>query len=136
MTFYIKKISLQEEINEIKRWEKDKGWQATNQILLLLAELLKVEDFEVSTDDILDQPHDTDEDLLLETVFCSMRESTLSYRKKIKSERKCKVQIIQTQINKLTSSINAVESFEETKKLEGELLEINEDFLADQAAIF
>ena len=46
-----------------------------------------------------------------------MRESTLSYPKKLNSERKCKVQLIQTQINKLTSSINAEESFEETKKL-------------------
>ena len=31
------------------------GGQATNQILLLLAELLKVEECEVSTDDILNQ---------------------------------------------------------------------------------
>ena len=28
------------------------------------------------------------------------------------------------------------ESFEKTKKLDGELLRINEDFLADQATIF
>ena len=54
------------------------GGQATNRILLLLAELLKVEECEVSTDDILNQPHDTDDDLLLETILCSMRESTLT----------------------------------------------------------
>ena len=39
------------------------GGQATNRILLLSAELLKVEDCEVSTDDILIQPHDNDDDL-------------------------------------------------------------------------
>ena len=72
---------LQEEIEALKRMEKDKGWQVTNQILLLSAELLKVEDCEVSTEDILDLPHDTDDDLLLETVLCSMRESTLFYQK-------------------------------------------------------
>ena len=33
-------------------------------------------------------------------------------------------------------SINAGNTFKETKKLEGELLRLNEDFLADQAAIF
>ena len=64
-----------------------------------------------------------------------MRESTLNYHKQ-NSERKCKIHKLQTQINKLTSSINAEESFEETKKLEGELLKINEDYLADQSANF
>ena len=92
---------MQEEIHEIRRQEKEMGGPAINQILLLSAELLKVEDCEVFTNDILNQPHDTDEDLLLETVLCSMRESTLSYQKKINSERKCKIQILQTQINKL-----------------------------------
>ena len=109
----------------------------TDQILLFLAELLKVEDCEASTEIILDQPHDTDDDLLLDTILCSMWESTLCYEKEINSERKDKKnQLVQTQLNKLISSINAEELFAETTKLEGELLRINEDFLADQAAIF
>ena len=53
-----------EEIEALKRMEKDKGWQVTNQILLLSAELLKVKDCEVSTEDILDQPHDTNDHTL------------------------------------------------------------------------
>ena len=55
------------------------GGQATNQILLLSAVLLKEEECEVSTNEILNQPHDADDDLILETVLCSMRESTLTY---------------------------------------------------------
>ena len=106
-----KKISLQEEIEEIRRQEKDMGSLATNHILLLSAELLKVEECEVSTDDILNQPHDTDDDLLLENVLCSMKSSTLSYPKKLNSERKNKICILKTQLNKLTSSINAEEFF-------------------------
>ena len=116
---------MQEVINEIKRREKIMGGQATHQILLLSAELLKVEDCEVSTNDILNQPHDTDDDLLFEIVLWSMRESTLNYQQTKKLERKNNIQTLQTQINKLTSSINAEESFEETKRLEGELLKIN-----------
>ena len=79
-----------------------------------------MEDSEVSTKDILDQPHNTDDDLLLETVLCNMRESTLRYQKQINYERKVKMQDIQTWLNKLTSSINGDNTFEETKILEGE----------------
>ena len=116
--------------------EKDKGWQVTEWVLLLSAELLKVEDCEVSTNDIHNQPHDSDDDLLLETLLCDMRASTLCYQKKLNKERKDKTKLIQTQLNKLTSSINADNTFKETKILEGELSRLNEDFLADQAAIF
>ena len=77
----IKKILLQEEIKALKRMEKDKGWQVTDQILLLSAELLKVEDCEASTENILDQPHDTDDNLLLEIILCDMRSSSLCYEK-------------------------------------------------------
>ena len=52
------------------------------------------------------------------------------------TERKDRVKLIQTQLNTLTSSINADNLFEETKLLEEELLRLNEDFLEDQAAIF
>ena len=98
--------------------------------------MLKVEDSEVSTEDILDQPNYTDDDLLLETVLCNMRESTLRYQKQINYERKVKMQDIQTWLNKLTSSINGDNTFEETKILTGEIIRLNEDYLADQAAIF
>ena len=66
---------MQEEIEAIKRMEKDNGWSVIERILLLSAELLKVEDGKVSTNDILNQPHDTDDNLLLEIVLCDMRES-------------------------------------------------------------
>ena len=62
-----------------------------------------------------------------------MRASTLCYQKELNSERKDKKQLNQTQLNKWTSNIYAEESFEETNKLEGELLRIK---IADQAAIF
>ena len=70
--------------------EKDKGWQVTNQILLLSAELLKVEYCEVSTEVILDQPHDTNDNILMETLLYSMRESTLCYQKALNFKRKYK----------------------------------------------
>ena len=95
-----------------------------------------MEDGEVSTNDILNQPHDTDDDLLLETVLCDMRKSSLKFRKNLNRDRKDKLQLIQTQLNISTSSINADNCFEETKILEGELLRLNKYFLADQAAIF
>ena len=63
--------------------EKDKGCQVIERVLLLSAELLKVEECEVSTNDILNQPHDSDDDILLETVLCDMRASTLCYQKKL-----------------------------------------------------
>ena len=66
------------------------GSQATNRILLLSAELLKVEECEVSTDDILNHPHDTDDYLLPENVLCSMRSSTLTYKKKVIPKGKIK----------------------------------------------
>ena len=90
------------------------GSLVTNRILLLSAELLKVGECEVSTDDILNQPHDTDDDLLLENVLCSMKSFTLTLKKKFNSERKNKIHTLETQINKLTSSINAEKPFEET----------------------
>ena len=80
---------MQEEIEVLKRLEKDLKWSVTEFILLLSAKLLKEEDSEVSTEDILNQPHDTDNDLLLETVLCDKRESTLKYQKQIKI--KCKI---------------------------------------------
>ena len=76
-----KKISLQEGIETLKSMEKDNSWPVTERVLLLSAVLLKVEDGEVSTNDIFNHPHDTDDDLLLVTVLCDMRESTLRYKK-------------------------------------------------------
>ena len=87
--------------------------------------MLKVEDSEVSTENILDKPHDTEDNLLLETVLCNMRESTLSYQKQINYERKYKLHDIQTKLNELTSSINTDNMFEETKIIEGELIRLN-----------
>ena len=46
------------------------------------------------------------------------------------------MQDIQKQLNKLTLSLNADNMFEDTKILEGELIRLNEDYLADQADIF
>ena len=77
----------------------------TEHILPLSAELLKVEDSEVSTSDIIDNPHDTNDDLLLETVLCDKRESKLKYQKQVNYVTKDKLQDIPNQINKLTSSI-------------------------------
>ena len=79
---------LQEEIEALKRLEKGLNWAVTERILLLSTVLLTVEDSEVSTEDILDQPNDTDNDLLLEIVLCNMRESTLRYQKLINYEIK------------------------------------------------
>ena len=79
LDFLYEKISLQEEFEALKRMEKDKGRQVTERILLLSADLLKVEGCEVSTEDVIDQPHNTDDDLLLDIVLCDMRASTLCY---------------------------------------------------------
>ena len=54
-----RRISLQEEIKALKRMEMDLKWSVTERILLLSAELLKVEDSEISTNFNLDPPHDT-----------------------------------------------------------------------------
>ena len=81
---------MQEEIEALKRMEKDKCWPVTDWVLLLSAELLKVEDCKVSTNDILNQPCDSDDNLLLETVLCDMRASTLWYQKKLNNKRKVK----------------------------------------------
>ena len=51
-----------------------------------------------------------------------MRESTLKYQKQINYERKGKMQDIQKQFYKLTASINADNTLEETKILEGDLI--------------
>ena len=42
---------------------------------------------------------------------------------------------IDTRVNKLTSIVNADNELEETKFLECDLKRLNEDYLADQAAI-
>ena len=72
---------MQEKIEALKRMEKDNSWPVTERVLLLSAELMKVEDGEFPTNDILNQPHDTDDDLLLGTILCDMRESSLRYQK-------------------------------------------------------
>ena len=71
-----RKISLQEEIETLRRLEKYLKGSVTEYILLFSAEMLKAEDSEVPTEDILDKTHDTNDDLLLETVLFNMREST------------------------------------------------------------
>ena len=74
----------------------------TECILLLSVEFLKVEDREAYTNDILNQPHETDDNFLLEIVLCNMLRSTQNYEKQIKLERKDKLNDIETKINELT----------------------------------
>ena len=70
-------------------WRRIKSRQVTERVLLISAEMLKFEDCEVSTNNILNQPHDSDDGLLLETILCNMRASTLCYGEK-NTERKDK----------------------------------------------
>ena len=69
---------------------------------------------------------------------CSLQYERINLKisKNLNRDRKDKLQLIQTQLDKSTSSLNADNSFEETKILEGELLRLNEDNLADRATIF
>ena len=52
--------------------EIEKGWKVTQQILLLSAELLKMEEDEFDTATILEHDHETEDELLLEIVLANM----------------------------------------------------------------
>ena len=78
-----KKLQIMDEIEWLRFMERDKGWSVNERILLLSAELLKVEDSEVDTQTILDQEHETNDDLLLEIVLANMRQETLTFKKNV-----------------------------------------------------
>ena len=131
-----KKIQIQEEIGWLKEMEQGNGWSVNDRILTLSAELLNVEDGEVSTEAILDQVHETDHDLLLEIVLANMRQETLTFQKHLQKGKRDKRRELITKINELNSYINEDGYYKEAKEKEGELRKLNEEFLADQAAIF
>ena len=85
-----RKIKLQDEIKWLKYMELEKGWKVTQQILLLSAELLVIEKDELDTATILEQDHETVDELLLEIVLANMRKETQYFQKIIHKERKDK----------------------------------------------
>ena len=90
----------------------------------------------VSTEAILDQVHETDHDLLLEIVLANMRQETLTFQKHLQKGKRDKRKELITKINELNSYINDDGYYKEAKEKEGELRRLNEEILADQAAIF
>ena len=80
--------------------------------------MLKIEDSKASTKDILNRPHETDDDLLLEIVLRNIRQFMQSYQKQISKNRTDNLKEIETKINELTSSINTGNELEASKILE------------------
>ena len=116
--------------------EQSNGWSVNERILTLSAELLNTEEGEEDTQAILDQEHETDHDLLLEIVLANMRQETLTFQKHLQKEKQDKRKELITKINELNSYINTDGYYKEAKEKEGELRRLNEEFLADQAAIY
>ena len=67
--------------------ERDKGWKVTERILLVSAQMLKVEEYEVDTATILEYEHETEDDLLLEIVLANMRQETQTFKKIAKRKK-------------------------------------------------
>ena len=116
--------------------EQEKGWKVTQQILLLSAELLKMEGDDLDTTSILEHDHETEDELLLEIVLDNMRKETQYFQKKSPKGKKDKWREWITKINELNSYIQVEGYYRESKEKEGELRRLNEEFLEDQAAIF
>ena len=51
---------MQEDIEELKRMEKEPGWQVKENIFQLSAKISKIEDCRSAVEDIVNQPHNTD----------------------------------------------------------------------------